>query len=370
MERSVEIHVYKYQTPKGAQRWRVVVQDEGRRLSKAGLLTERDAKRAGAQLSIQLGKQPDPTQATVEDLLDLWLGSKTFAITLDTDYRALLRRLPGWLKAWKVENVTTMMVDQAYRRLLADGFTPHRVRRVHEMLFPAFELALTWDWIRTNPARAATQPARPEVDMTVPDPADVLRIIDAGTNVTPELGCALELAAFTGMRRGELCALQWSDLTDSHIHIRRSVSTTTADPHRVTTGKTGKKGWRKVPLGPTVLRSLKAHRARQNTFMLERGISGGKWIFTHDGARPWRTDYLTKAFTRIRDDLDVDVHLHQFRHFAATQWIASGMDIVTVAHLLGHAKTSTTLDLYAAYLPARGIEAAGHMEHVLRRTAT
>jgi len=205
--------------------------------------------------------------------------------------------------------------------------------------------------------------------MEVPSPAQVLRILDAADKVNPDLGCALELAAHTGMRRGELCALQWVDLTDNEIRVRRSVSTTTVDPHRITTGKTGKSGHRTVPLTSSAVKALKAHKARQNEFALSKGIapSSLKWMFSHDCARPWRTDYVTLAFSRIRDDLDLDVHLHSFRHFAATQWIAQGVDIRTVSYLLGHAKTSTTLDIYSAYLPARGREAAEHMGNVLRR---
>lgn len=360
----LEVTVHISQQSNG--KWRVIVQDEGRRRSKV-CATQREAKRAGARILIEFGKEPDPTGATLEDLVDLHLLQTELAVTTLEDYRIIQNRIPGWMNEWKVARVTTMMVDQSYRRLLDDGWTVHRVRRLHEVLRPAFARAATWGWIAHNPVNDAKQPSKPDVEMTVPSPFEVKAIIAAAGKVNPALGVAIRLAANIGCRRGELCGLQWTDFNeaDSEILVSRSISTTVADAHLVTSGKRGKAGHRKVPMGPKVVQALKAHRAVQREAMLAQGVTDVRWVFTHDGRDPWRTDYVTLAFSRIRDELGIDVHLHQLRHFAATQWITAGIDIRTVSYLLGHAKTSTTLDIYAAYMPARGRDAAAAIDAIL-----
>jgi integrase len=176
----------------------------------------------------------------------------------------------------------------------------------------------------------------------------------------------LRLAATTGARRGELCGLQWHDVDLEHgaVTIHRSVSTTTTEAHHVNAGKTGNKGHRVVGLGAATIAALQAHRAHQREHLLATGSPRSvPWVFTHDGVNPWRTDYLTREFIRLRRRIGIDnIRLHDLRHFVATELLGSGVDIRTVSGRLGHARASTTLDKYAAFLPARDREAADIME--------
>lgn len=60
------------------------------------------------------------------------------------------------------------------------------------------------------------------------------------------------------------------------------------------------------------------------------------------------------------------VRLHDLRHFVATELLTEGIDVRTVANRLGHARTSTTMDIYWAFVPARDRDAADHLEAILR----
>lgn len=360
-------------------RYRVVVQDEGRRRSKVAR-TEREAKRAGARLMIELGKQPDPSQATVEDLVDLHLSQADLALTTREDFESVAEKMPQWLKEWRVENVTTMMVDEAYRRLLTEPvmvkgeptvWTVYRVRRLHEILRPAFSRAVVWGWIRHNPTIDARQPAKPDRHMTVPEPGTVARLIEAADLLDyradgppMSFGVALRIVATTGIRRGELCGLQWSDfdLELGRLVVRRSISTTRGNPWAVNATKTGSKGHRVMSLPASTIKAVREHKVAQAKWCLEYGVGTPLWVFTPDGARPWRADFPTAMFGKLRDDLKVVVHLHQLRHFVATELVGAGMDIRTVASRLGHARASTTLDIYASFLPHRDQEASDILE--------
>jgi integrase len=59
------------------------------------------------------------------------------------------------------------------------------------------------------------------------------------------------------------------------------------------------------------------------------------------------------------------VRIHDLRHFVATELLTAGIDVRTVANRLGHAPTSTTLDICWAWVPARDRDAAHHLETIL-----
>jgi integrase len=74
-------------------------------------------------------------------------------------------------------------------------------------------------------------------------------------------------------------------------------------------------------------------------------------VFSHDGGvTPWRPNYVALAFGRLTRRLGFpDLRLHDLRHFAATTMLLNGIDVRTAAGRLGHARPSTTLDIYAHY---------------------
>jgi integrase len=75
---------------------------------------------------------------------------------------------------------------------------------------------------------------------------------------------------------------------------------------------------------------------------------------------------VTARWTRHRKRFDLDkVRVHDLRHFVATELLTAGIDVRTAANRLGHARTSTTLDIYWALVPAQDQHAAHHLETVL-----
>ena len=355
------------QLPNG--RWRVIVQVDNKRHSKT-VDTQREARKVGAQIQLELGEQPDVTVATVGELIEqhLELVADRVADTTLENYRGIQRKIPDWLNAWRIDQVTTRKVEMAYRTLLDEGWSAHRVRTLHGMWRPAFSTAVRWDWLASNPVTEAHQPSEPYKELVPVSPQDVVKIIMAAVAVNPELATALHVAAATGMRRGEVIGLKWADinLDNGTLTVRRSITTTTTDAHGVRPTKTGKGGHRAISLDDNVWAALRGHKARQSERLLGYGVTGCEWVFTHDARDPWRGDYMTLAFGRIRNELGLPhVHLHSLRHFSATQLIGAGVDIVTVSHRLGHSRPSTTLDFYAAHMPARDNAAADIMGRLL-----
>jgi integrase len=130
---------------------------------------------------------------------------------------------------------------------------------------------------------------------------------------------------------------------------------------------------RRVTLDEETVEVLRAHHDRCLALAAECGGSIGPdaYLFSHevDFSQPWRPNYATLAFSRLRTELGLSgVNLHHLRHFSATQLLANGIDIRTVSGRLGHANASTTLDIYAQFVEQADERAADALGAMLRTT--
>jgi integrase len=197
----------------------------------------------------------------------------------------------------------------------------------------------------------------------------VRQIVVAAEERDPRLAPLLMLAALTGMRRGEVCALRWSDLDlgEGQIEVARSVVLVPRGLGEKTT-KTNRT--RRVALDEVGLAVLRTHRARVEEWarLADEELIPDAFIFSPyiDGSLPFRPDNVTSFFIRVRDELKLpDVRLHDLRHFTATQLIGAGVDVRTVAGRLGHTDPSMTLRVYSHALEKRDRAAAAVMGSLL-----
>jgi integrase len=186
-------------------------------------------------------------------------------------------------------------------------------------------------------------------------------MIAAAAAKDPAQGVLLALAATTGGRRGELCALRWSDidLDVGLVHIRRALKQV---GRVVTEGATKTHQERTLALPAELVRLLSEYRAIVADETTRGGfqLSDDPYLFSPaaDYSRPYKPSTITSYVSRIVASLGYDFHLHQLRHFAATQLISRGTDVATVSKRLGHSNTSVTLDIYTHVIADRDREAA------------
>ncbi len=184
---------------------------------------------------------------------------------------------------------------------------------------------------------------RRAVSMTIPTPETVKALYDAADEWFKP---AVALAAFAGLRLGEINGLQLGDVDflKRTLHLRRQVQRTPPHPIEVRAPKYGSE--RDIALPDGLLAILANHVERVGTYGEEQ------WFFPgSDGgpAFPRKIDY-TWDKTRTRAGAS-EVHLHDLRHFYASGLIAAGCDVVTVQRALGHTAPSITLDTYSHLWP-------------------
>lgn len=319
---------------------------------------------------------------TVGALLTAWqkLNEATWAPSTVRNTEAIVSRyLRPALGRHKASKLRTAELDQLYLDLRANGgrnggqLALGTISKVHGTLRAALTQAVRWEWIADNPAERATLPKGERHRIHPPSPMEVLRLIDAADATDPDFGAFLHVAASTSARRGELCALRWSDvdLEAATVTIERALSIG-ADVIEKTT-KTGNR--RRISLDADTIVVLRAHRLRA----VERALACGNplpadgFVFTleADASRPWRPDLPTHRLRRLADKLDLPkLRLHDLRHFGPSEMLAAGVDLSTVAGRLGHAGGGrTTLAVYAHLLEHADENAANVMGGVLKRDA-
>jgi integrase len=228
---------------------------------------------------------------------------------------------------------------------------------VHALIGAALHQAEKWDLVDRNVSSRATPPPVQAPDIEAPDPAEVRKIITAAEAVEPGLGAMLLVAALTGARRGELCALRWSDVdwTGHTLSIARSVYETAGGGWAEKSTKSHQA--RRISLDDTGLDLLRRHRHQVDALAAELGVTvaADGFIFSRSpaGLEPIRPDLLTRFTIRVAKAAGVSTHLHALRHFAATQGIAAGFDVVTVAGRLGHKDPGVTFRTYSHALEQR-----------------
>ena len=144
----------------------------------------------------------------------------------------------------------------------------------------------------------------------------------------------------TGLRRGELCGLMWSDFDEQKgtLSIHRTLHAKTGGGYYVGDTKTGT-GRRVIKLPPSTLQLL-AERKKHSI---------SQWIFPNP-IRPEDPVMPNSGYHRMKKLLAEaglpNMRFHDLRHTFATHALTSGVDVKTLSGILGHTKTAFTLDTY------------------------
>jgi len=294
------------------------------------------------------------------------------------EYRRMARGLEtGAIASCPIRKLSAKHLDELYSHLSTHGLgtakargplSPASVNRYHDMIKAALRQAVRWGWLDANPADHATPPTERRRKVPPPTPVELRAMIARAAAKDRAQGVLLAMAATTGGRRGELCALRWSDLDldAGLLHIRRALRQV---GQTVTEGPTKTHQERSLALPAELVRLLTGYRRLVEEEVTEGGfeLARDPYLFSPaaDYGRPYKPSTITSNVGRVVESLGYSFHLHQLRHFAATQLISNGTDVATVSKRLGHSNTSVTLDVYTHVIADRDRAAAGILGSVV-----
>jgi len=337
---------------------------EGPRLGQEGLQPRAEARKArdAARHATNRGTFVAPASLTVGEYLDRWIDAHEVGLKPSTaiSYRANVNRyLRPALGHERLQSLSPSRLSVLFRDLYEHGgkdgapLSPRTVEFARAVLRRALQDAVVDRLIEVNPVIGTKRPrtVKPKhTTWTATQLRTFLAQLDEEHRWTP----LWELAAGTGMRRGELLALRWSDLDLDHglIRVDRSVMQISGT-RNYGTPKNHER--REVALDDHLVSTLRAWRTKKVAERLMLGesyLDGEDIVFTWQDGRPVPPDYVTSVFGRLTADLEVPrITFHSLRHTHATLLLREGVPVHVVAKRLGHKDPSVTLSVYADAIP-------------------
>jgi integrase len=346
--------------------------DNGRRRTIVETIhgSRRTAELRLAELVNSVAHGARPSATPLGRALDAYLTSGRLARQTVDKATAVLRHLPSSWRARPVAKIRPQDVEAFYAGLVAAGVGVVTIRNMHDVLRASCSALERFGEIDRNPFRLARPPAQPRSRATAPTPDQVQELIAAAA-ANPMHALWLRLHMCTGARRGEVLAIRWSSIVAGRVLISASIER----DRQVKGTKTGRDRW--VTIDDVTLRMISRWQRSQRERALQCGvtIASDPWLISSaaDSGMPWRPDVATQLFARLctRAGLVTTrkgatgrlvhspvIRLHDLRHGAASELLAAGLDVVTVAKRLGHANPRTTLAIYGHVIEGQDAKAA------------
>lgn len=305
------------------------------------------------------GQAPTDGKLTVAEVMERWLTFKSRDVRQTTyaDYQTHVRQfLKPRLGQVKLDKLTPLQVEDMVVGVLDSGQSPARAIRCLKVLKMALSQAVDWGLTSRNAAERVKPPKAVKREMQVWTPEQVQRFLKAAEG--HRYYALFYTAIATGMRRGELMALEWADVDvdRAQLTVSRSVVYVQGSLH-MSEPKTAA-GKRVVALSPDVLAVLKDHRAEFGQGSLVFPSRAGNWLNPSNLARKFEELCQVADVPRIR--------FHDLRHTSASLLIRNNVPVKVVSDRLGHADSSFTLRTYVHVFEDQRRAAALSMGEMLR----
>lgn len=225
----------------------------------------------------------------------------------------------------------------------------------HKVICKALNEAMKWGIIHRNVTHSVNPPKPEKKEFSIPTPIQVNSILEICKDKYLPAYMPIYLSATHGLRMGEVCGLQESDidLKEKFIYVRNN--------------------YQRIQ-GKMTLTSLKTSSSKRKVVILNESISilqkyvlqikkykllcGPLWNennffckWANDG-RPVTNDYVGRAFRKALKELGITgIRFHDLRHFHATELLKRGYNPKIVAERLGHSTVEMTLNIYSHVLP-------------------
>lgn len=365
---------------------------EGKRITYKKTIQAKNKTEAQKELAlfiseIETGQALSAKKMRFRDYADFWI--KNYAIpnlspkTYER-YKSMLKsRILPYLGNMYLDKIQPMQLMYLYQELDQATYTrknttyklsPKTILEHHRLLHSMLQQAVYWQMVPYNAASRVRPPKSKKTNIKFYDDVQTIALIKALEGEELKFRVIILLTIFTGLRRGEVLGLEWQDINfnNSSVTVRQasqyvpSIGIYTKDPKTETSNRT-------ISIPESILRLLREYKRKQLEIRLRLG---DKWIetnrlFVQWNGIPMHPDTITKWFRQFLKEKNLPpITFHGLRHTHATLLIAQGLDVRTVSNRLGHAQTSTTLNIYAHSFTRMDREASDKLDNLLYREDT
>lgn len=381
---------------------------------------EKEAKKYAIEWEDKLknGESYEGEEMSFADFAEKWLESRKEELAYSTyiGYVQIVNnKIVPALGQYKVARIKPPVIEEFYKSLvgtLANG----SIQKVKNVLSGMFRTAVRWQMIQVNPCRDAKLAKNKDEETTLkyfmPEQSIMFlktldmefetiirgheRIDDTGkpylvADYTESRKLPLQLKVFytislcCGLRKGETLALHWNDIDFENKTISISKSVGKGEEGTVIKKPKTKTSVRTVGMPDLLIPLLKQYKRQYNEYRLQLGIAwqGDGNLFIQDDGKLMGRSTPYQAYKRhirrynewVRENPEEakkqqlvqlpEIPLHGLRHSCATLLNYLEVNIIDISKILGHAKSSTTMDIYAHSFEGQNTKAANKLNDFL-----
>ena len=351
----------KYRTPDGKQKW------ESHK-------TEWEAQGRRLEILEQLKDEAyvEPKTVAFKDFAEKWIEQRlSIRGSTVSAYASLINQhLIPYFGKTKLTQIRPATVQRFVSNSLKKGLSPKTVRNATILLrtmlaSPKGFSAIQQGLIRYNPTAGVELPAPEHREILLITVKQAWKLINTASEFGREAHGLVYLGAHTGMRRGEVLAVSFSDVDWEHKEVLVSKGLSkfrTKEKLRRWRWRLGppksRRSRRRIGLDEEVIKVLRTLR--------DSAPDPDGFIFCKQDGQPFDPDYFDELFDKIRTKAELpDVRFHDLRHFFASMLIAQGESPKYVSDQLGHSSVQVTFDIYGHLFPTARQEAARKFQQAM-----
>ena len=326
--------------------------------TKRGFKSLQEAKIALNRLEYEVNTLGVPTSKpkimTFKEISELWLENYKLTVkesTFFTQSNAIKNHIYPNFAELKIDKITPDYCQKIANKWHGYYKKFHNLIGLTEKIF---DYAMTLKQITFNPMKSIVKPKK----------KDTLDKYEAPFYSKDELEIFLKtlepydmhyymmfrLLAFTGLRKGELQALKWSDFQNGNIYVSRTLAKNAEGGEHFQTPKT-KASYREISIDHTTKLWLMKWRTEQKKRLIALGFNANddeQLIFSDEENNPFYLDYLNNFLKKFLKEHSLPkITVHGFRHTHCSLLFEAGASIKEVQYRLGHSDIKTTMDIYA-----------------------
>lgn len=257
-----------------------------------------------------------------------------------------------------LQKLTSMDVQRLLNSLKGN-ISPGYIKKIYTVLNMAIKKAVALDLLNKNPLTTVERPKIVTKKVQVFTIDELHEILDYTRAHRRRLYVEVLVAAYTGLRIGELLSLQWSDITPEYISVTKTLTNDGRGGLWIQPTPKTSSSSRKVSIPPSVYNALMGWKEESRGAGLVFKTSTGRFVVPSNERVAFETVQARLGIKPVRS-------FHALRHTHASQLLANGVPIAEVTKRLGHASPAITLGIYTTWIPGNDKKVALDVERIFK----
>lgn len=337
--------------------------------------SEAEDKAAKYIHDLKLGLISDDRAYTINMLLPKWLFSvkkneikPTSFESYESVYRNYIK--PYLIADLPIKDLKSLKIQEYYNKLLSDNISTSNIKKSHKLLRQFFEYTEREGYILKNPCSNVALPKNNKSTETIINERKT-KFQYFNENEIEELLKIFKdtryyniilFALGTGMRKGEILGLQWSDIDfeNKEIHVLHNLS------HVANISENGQKNYSTVLQTPKSTNSIRVIPMSNKIFNLLNSLPfKSDYVFCNDKGSHFDIKWTEKFWhNKLKNTNMKDKRFHDLRHTFATMLLLNGANLIQIKELLGHSSVKIT-EMYLDALPKSKAEIINKIDYLL-----